>query len=75
MPDVQRAGDGGRRGVDREKALARGGAVEAVGALALPRGAPLRLEPVERGALGDWASLLGGLWLGQAVDRIRPGYP
>ena len=52
VPDVQRAADGRGRRVDRVDALARGRAVEAVGALALPHLGPLRLQAGEAGALG-----------------------
>ena len=53
VPDVQRAADGRRGRVDREDPLARRGAVEAVGAVALPGGRPLGLQALERRALRD----------------------
>ena len=87
VADVQRAADRRRRRVDREDALARSRAVEAVGPLALPDLAPPRLEPVERRLLGhrrarQLAAGGGlrrgvGLWLRgrQAVDRSRRPRP
>ena len=85
MPDVQRAADRRRRRVDREHALARSRAVEAVAAVALPRLAPLSLEPVERRALRDRRGLprapcgsrrrVCQLIGRQAFDRIRPPRP
>src|SRR5690606_4086094 len=47
VPDVQRSGDGGRRGVDREDLLTRRGAVEGVGTGLRPRAVPALLEAVE----------------------------
>ena len=68
VPDVQRPADRRRRRVDREDPLAWGAAVEAVDAIALPRRAPLLLEPVERGPLGDSGTVasVGLLLRGQA---------
>ncbi len=60
VPDVQRAAHRRRRRVDREDALARGRAVEAIGAVALPGRAPLLLEAVQRRALGDARAALCG---------------
>jgi hypothetical protein len=48
VPDVQRARDRRRRGVDRVHLLARAGPVERVRALRGPCSVPPRLEPVER---------------------------
>src|SRR6185437_1779432 len=53
MADVQRAAHRRRRRVDRVDALTWSRAVERVGALALPRLAPLALEAVQGGLLGD----------------------
>ena len=53
MPDVQRSGDGGRRGVDREDLGPRPRPVERVDLIGLPANAPYRLKPVEHGLVGD----------------------
>src|SRR5690606_32899244 len=52
---VQRARHRGRRCVDREDLVARPGAVEPVGALVGPALAPLGLEALEAGLVGDAA--------------------
>jgi hypothetical protein len=74
VPDVQRSAHRRRGRVDGEHQLARGGAVEAVGAVALPRFAPLLLEAVERRARGDVGAGfgLGSLRWRQVLDRIYP---
>src|SRR5690606_10528197 len=68
VPDVQRAADGRRRGVDREDVLARAGAVEGVGALLAPALAPALLEALE-------AHLVRGLCAvgGRGVRLVRVG--
>ena len=53
VPGVQGAAHRGRRRVDGEHLGACLRAVEAVGAVAGPRGAPLRLEPLQRGLVRD----------------------
>ncbi len=68
VPDVQRAAHGGRRRVDRVDPLARRGAVEAEGALALPGLAPALLEPLEARLLGH-ARALGALTHGRLPRR------
>ena len=71
VPDVQRAADCRRGRVDREDALARRGAVEAVDAVALPDRAPLLLQPVEAGTLGNPGGVAGLRFRRQARDRTR----
>ncbi len=53
VPGVQRAAHRGRRRVDGEDLGAGLRAVEPVGAVGLPAGAPLRLQPLERRLLRD----------------------
>src|SRR5690606_20791655 len=71
VPDVQRAADGRRRGVDREDVLARAGAVEGVGALLAPALAPALLEALEAHLVRDLCAAGGR---GVRLVRIGAGH-
>ena len=88
VTDVEGAGHGGRRGVDRVDLLAAGGAVEGVGATVGPDPVPLRLEAVEGhllrgGGVGERGGAVGqrvvlrGLTHGPdcRTDPRHPRYP
>ena len=69
VPDVQGAGNCGRRGVDGEHLGAFSGPVKAVGPPFLPDGVPALLDVLEAGPLGDGGNGSGGRCVGVVHGR------